>query len=103
MSDRTRSVSAVKRGLKRSFETKGELLVTNVDGMKTTDNHHVGGAANSPLEIPVWVNDHSAELNPAQQDWSNGLTLKYRIARKAVETDVLLGGQARRRPSIRKC
>ncbi len=34
------------------------------------DNHHPFGKANSPFTIPVPVNDHRAELNVAQQDWS---------------------------------
>ena len=38
-------------------------------GMKTTDNHHFAGDANSPITVEVPVNDHLAELTPAQQDW----------------------------------
>jgi hypothetical protein len=38
-------------------------------GMKTKDDHHPFGQANSPITIPILLNDHSAELTPAQQDW----------------------------------
>jgi hypothetical protein len=32
----------------------------------------VAGKANDPTTIPVDVNDHRTELNPAQDDWSSG-------------------------------
>src|SRR3954466_9864064 len=38
-------------------------------GRRTTDDHHVAGAANSPVTIPIAVNDHRAELSEAQRDW----------------------------------
>jgi hypothetical protein len=38
-------------------------------GMKTTDKHHVAGAANSPVTITLPANDHVAELTTAQHDW----------------------------------
>lgn len=38
-------------------------------GQKTMDDHHVGGESNSPVTVPVPVNDHRAELNTAQYDW----------------------------------
>lgn len=38
-------------------------------GMKRQDNHHFAGKANSPVTVPIPVNDHRAELNSAQQDW----------------------------------
>jgi hypothetical protein len=38
-------------------------------GHTTMDNHHIAGEANSPVTIPVPVNDHRAELNSAQEDW----------------------------------
>jgi hypothetical protein len=38
-------------------------------GKKTMDKHHVAGRANSPITILVPVNDHRAELSPAQYDW----------------------------------
>lgn len=38
-------------------------------GQTTFDDHHVAGKANSPVTIPVPVNDHRGELNAAQQDW----------------------------------
>jgi hypothetical protein len=31
--------------------------------------HHVAGRANSPITVPVPVNDHRAELTRAQEDW----------------------------------
>lgn len=37
--------------------------------MKTEDDHHPFGEANSPVTISVAVNDHVAELTPAQKDW----------------------------------
>lgn len=33
------------------------------------DRHHVDGRANSPITVPVTVNDHRAELTVAQRDW----------------------------------
>ncbi len=38
-------------------------------GRTTFDDHHVAGKANSPVTIPVWVNDHRARLSVAQYDW----------------------------------
>ena len=38
-------------------------------GKTSMDNHHVAGRANSPITIPLPVNDHRAELSPAQYDW----------------------------------
>src|SRR5207248_8773793 len=38
-------------------------------GKKTDDNHHPAGKANDPTTILVPVNDHRAELSPAQSDW----------------------------------
>ena len=38
-------------------------------GKTTVDNHHVFGKANSPVTIPIPVNDHRAELSPAQYNW----------------------------------
>ena len=39
------------------------------NGMKTTDDHHVAGAANDSTTMPVPVNDHRADLSPDQADW----------------------------------
>ena len=39
------------------------------NGKTTLDQHHVAGEANSPVKIPVWVNDHVARLNIDQYDW----------------------------------
>src|SRR6516165_2124515 len=33
------------------------------------DWHHPAGEANHPSKIPIPVNDHRAELSPAQYDW----------------------------------
>lgn len=38
-------------------------------GKTTMDDHHFGRRANNPLTVPVPVNDHSADLTVAQQDW----------------------------------
>ncbi len=38
-------------------------------GLTTEDNHHPAGRANNPATIRVPVNDHRAELSPAQYDW----------------------------------
>lgn len=38
-------------------------------GHTTSDDHHVAAKANSPVTIPVPVNDHRARLSVAQQDW----------------------------------
>jgi hypothetical protein len=38
-------------------------------GKTTQDNHHPAGKANSPITVPVPVNDHRSELSVAQQDW----------------------------------
>jgi hypothetical protein len=35
------------------------------------DNHHVAGKSNSPVTVPVSVNDHRAELSVAQYDWKS--------------------------------
>ena len=39
------------------------------EGETALDNHHIAGKANSPITIPVPVNDHRAELSEAQLDW----------------------------------
>ena len=38
-------------------------------GQTTNDRHHIAGKSNSPVTAPVPVNDHRAELSPAQYDW----------------------------------
>jgi hypothetical protein len=38
-------------------------------GRTTADNHHFASEANSSVTIPVWVNDHRAELSVMQYDW----------------------------------
>ena len=37
-------------------------------GMTTMDNHHPAGKANSPVTVPIPVNDH-CEMSEAQRDW----------------------------------
>jgi len=39
------------------------------NGTRRKDDHHVAMKANSPVTIPIPVNDHVADLNTAQQDW----------------------------------
>jgi hypothetical protein len=39
------------------------------DGQSPSDDHHVGGEANSPVKVPTPVNDHVADLTVAQQRW----------------------------------
>ena len=39
------------------------------EGRPVTDDHHDAGRGNSPLTIPVPVNDHRAELSVMQMDW----------------------------------
>jgi len=38
-------------------------------GKTPSDKHHPAGDANSPVTVPIPVNDHRAELSPAQYDW----------------------------------
>ena len=38
-------------------------------GHSDVDNHHCFGRANSPLTIPVLVNEHRAALSTRQHDW----------------------------------
>ena len=38
-------------------------------GKTALDNHHVAGKSNSPVTIPIPVNDHRASLSVAQYDW----------------------------------
>lgn len=38
-------------------------------GRAAFDNHHVAGKTNSPITVPVSVNDHRAELSEAQREW----------------------------------
>lgn len=38
----------------------------------TLDAHHVAGEANSPVTIPIPVNDHRARLSADQYEWRKG-------------------------------
>jgi hypothetical protein len=38
-------------------------------GQTVLDAHHPAGKANNPARIPIPVNDHRANLSPAQYDW----------------------------------
>ena len=38
-------------------------------GSNPVDDHHPAGKSNSPVTIPIPVNDHRAELSTAQQEW----------------------------------
>jgi len=40
-----------------------------IKGQTPLDKHHVAGEANSPVTIPVPVNDHRARLSVDQYDW----------------------------------
>ena len=39
------------------------------NGKTTDDHHHPAGKSNDPTTVPIPVNDHRAELSPAQNDW----------------------------------
>jgi hypothetical protein len=39
------------------------------NGQTSLDAHHFAGKANSPIAVPVPVNDHRACLSVAQEDW----------------------------------
>ncbi len=41
-------------------------------GQTTVDSHHFAGKSNSPITVPIPVNDHRAELSVAQMDWPKG-------------------------------
>lgn len=38
-------------------------------GDSSFDEHHPAGRANHPAKVPIWVNDHRADLTDAQYDW----------------------------------
>jgi hypothetical protein len=38
-------------------------------GMTPFDDHHFAGRTNSPVTVPIWVNDHRAWLSDKQRDW----------------------------------
>ena len=40
------------------------------DGHRTIDNHHPAGENNSPVTVPIPVNDHRADLTDSQRDWA---------------------------------
>lgn len=40
------------------------------EGQSTIDEHHIAGRNNSPITVPVSVNDHRAELSVMQMDWT---------------------------------
>jgi hypothetical protein len=61
-------------------ETRPETFVSNNPvicaacdrvsrGKSALDEHHPAGKSNSPITIRTPVNDHRAELSPAQYDW----------------------------------
>jgi hypothetical protein len=47
-----------------------------IQGKTTMDNHHPAGKNNSPITIPIPINDHRATLSVDQYDWQ--LTLENR-------------------------
>ena len=62
-------------------ETRTEALIPNTKpiicarckrikkGKSVLDDHHVAGVANSPVTVPVPVNDHRARLSVEQYEW----------------------------------
>jgi hypothetical protein len=56
-----------------SFVSKNPVVCAACDrvarGQTTLDDHHSAGESNSPITVPIPVNDHRAELSPAQYDW----------------------------------
>jgi hypothetical protein len=75
-----------------AFVSKNPVVCAACDrasrGRTTLDDHHPAGESNSPITIPIPVNDHRAELSPAQYDWPkatlenrNGSPLLARAAR----------------------
>lgn len=62
-------------------ESRAEALIPSSDpvicaacdrkkkGKNPSDQHHPAGDANSPVTVPILVNDHRAELSVAQYDW----------------------------------
>jgi hypothetical protein len=91
-------------------ETRPEAFVSNNPvicaacdrasrGKSVADAHHPAGKSNSPITIPIPVNDHRAELSSAQYDWPkatlenrNGSPLLARAAcvRGYIDTDAYL-------------
>jgi hypothetical protein len=80
----TRSVTAARLvcdGVCACGEARPEALIRNSkplkchackrknDGRSTSDDHHVAGESNSPVTIPIPVNDHKAQLSVDQYDW----------------------------------
>jgi hypothetical protein len=77
------AVRCVGVGVKctRCGETRAKALIRGSDplicancfceehGKKLFELHHPGGAANSPVTTPIWVNDHVAILSSLQYDW----------------------------------
>lgn len=61
-------------------ETRPEAFVSNdpvtcaacdraARGKSALDSHHPAGKSNSPITVPIPINDHRAELSAAQYDW----------------------------------
>ena len=78
-----RKAAAVRRAGKNTRcacgETRVEALVPGkglcaacnrtMKKQSTLDNHHVAGRRDSPVTVPIPVNDHRAILSEAQYDW----------------------------------
>lgn len=80
-----RRAAAIRRAASRRCsvcgESRPEALLLKIEivicaacarrrsGKASVDFHHVAGEANSPVTIAVPVNDHRAELSPAQYEW----------------------------------
>lgn len=80
IAEHRRRVTAVRRvgdGARcRCGETRPDALIVTCAacqrarlGKLRVDQHHPAGKANSPVTVPIDVNDHRAVLNAEQQDW----------------------------------
>lgn len=54
---------------RNSTPTSCEQCERQKKGKTTMDQHHIAGAANSPITTSVPVNDHRADLTAAQLNW----------------------------------
>ena len=55
--------------VRKKKSTQCAKCVRKMKGRTALDRHHVAGEANSPVTVPIPVNDHRAELSEAQYDW----------------------------------
>jgi hypothetical protein len=59
--------------IRRSKPMRCAECQRKAEGQSAVDQHHVAGRNNSPVTIPIPVNDHRAELSVAQMDWSRNV------------------------------